>query len=136
MKRFILSVLLTLSLISAAFAAQPVTTKSSGNVANATATATIAAAPNNINYLTNIEIAFGGSTAGSCVNATITGLLGGTATYAVCAPAGALVSGLPITAEFVPPLNGAAINTAIVLTLPALGAGNTNASVTIHGYTE
>jgi hypothetical protein len=70
------------------------------------------------------------------VNVTITGLLGGTATYPVCAPTGATVQGYPLGFEFQKPLQSSAVNTNIVVTLPALGAGNTNAAVVAHGYVE
>ena len=40
----------------------------------------------------------------------------------------------PMTVVFNPPLPASAVNTAIVLTLPALGLGNTNAAAVAHGY--
>lgn len=118
------------------FAAQPIKTYSSGNVANSAAVATITGTAQQWTYITGFEITYGGATSAACVNATVTGLLGGTATYVVCAPAGVAVSGNVLRVEFVPPLGSAATNTNIVVTLPALGAGNTNAAVVAHGFVE
>ena len=87
-------------------------------------------------YLTGFEATAGGATVGACVNLTITGLLGGTATYTVCAPTGVTVMGTPLVVPFIPKLSSSAINTAIVVSMPGLGAGNTNATVVAHGYAE
>jgi hypothetical protein len=114
--------------------AGPVSSYSSGNVANAAATATIPAAAAKTGYLTGFEITGAGATAGAVVLATITGLLGGTATYAVVVPAGITTSITPLTVEFGPPLPASAVNTAIVVSLPALGLGNTNAATVAHGF--
>ncbi len=141
MRKFIRTGLLSLAflataVVSPALAVQPVKSYSSGNVANASAVATIPAGANQFGYLTGFEITAGGATAGACVNPTITGLVGGTVTYTFCAPTGATAGAAKLDIQFVPPLTGSALNTAIVLTLPALGAGNTNATVVIHGYSE
>ena len=109
------------------------TSFSSGNVANASAVATISAVAAKTAFLTGFEITGAGATAGSVVVATITGLLGGTASYAVAAPTGATVGLTPMSMQFNPPLPASAVNTAIVVTLPALGLGNTNAAVVAHG---
>jgi hypothetical protein len=45
------------------------------------------------------------------------------------APAGILVAAQPLSQTFNPPLQGAALNTAIAVSLPSLGVGNTNATV-------
>jgi hypothetical protein len=136
MRKFILAGFLSLAFASQAFAFQYTATYSSGNVANATATATVPAAAQTYGYLTGFEIIAGGATAGVCVNATITGLLGGVSTYPICAPTGPTLPASSIFIEVVPPLRSSTFNTAIVLTLPALGAGNTNAAVVVHGYSE
>lgn len=107
----------------------------SGNVANASAVATLAAPGAGItNYLTGFEITFSGATAASVVVATVTGLLGGTRSYIVSVPAGATVGGTPLIVDFSTPIPASAANTAIVVTLPALGAGNTNACVNARGF--
>jgi hypothetical protein len=106
---------------------------SSGNVANASAAASLAAVAAKTNYITGLEITFSGATAASVVLATVSGLLGGTETFVVAVPAGAAVGGTPIAIRFHPPHPASAANTAITVTLPALGAGNTNACVNVRG---
>lgn len=107
---------------------------SSGNVANASAVATLPAASGKTTYIKGLTITPGGATAAALVSATLVGL-GSTLTYTVGAPSGVAVSGLPLVVDFGPGgAPGSAVNTAIVLTLPALGAGNTNASVSAWGY--
>ena len=112
----------------------PVTSFSSGNVANATAAATIPAVAGRLTYLTGLEVTGAGATAGSVVLLTVTGIQGGTATYAIAVPTGATVGLTPLTISFAPPVPASAVNTAIVVSLPALGAGNTNACVVARGF--
>lgn len=107
---------------------------SSGNVANANAVATLPAALNKTTYLNSARFTSAGATAGSVVVATITGVVGGPLSYIFAAPAGATVGALPIILFFDPPLAGSTMNTAIVATLPALGAGNTNAATSVSGF--
>lgn len=109
-------------------------TNSSGNVANAAATATLTSASSRLAYLSGFEITAGGATAPAVVTATVTGLLGGTLSYTFPAVTGAAVAAAPLVAVFNPPLPASAANTNIVVSLPALGAGNTNACAVAHGY--
>jgi hypothetical protein len=109
-------------------------TAASGNVANASAAATITATAAVLGYCTGFTITAAGATAASIVNATVTGLIGGTMTFTFGAAAGATVMSAPLVVSFPKPIPASAVNTAIVVTLPALGAGNTNAAVTIHGF--
>mgnify|MGYP001361102227 CR=1 FL=1 len=137
MRKYIISAFWALALICVpVLAEQPVRTYSSGNVANAAAVATITGTAQQTTYITGFELSSGGATAGACVSPTITGLLGGTATFTYCAPTGAAVAGQPLVVQFSPPLRSSAVNTNIVVTLPALGAGNTNATAVAHGYVE
>lgn len=106
----------------------------SGNVANASAVATLAGTAAKTTYITGFCLAASGATLGNDVSATITGLLGGTKTYTFTFPAGVLVAANPINVQFSRPLPASAQNTAIVVTLPAGGAGNTNATATAEGY--
>lgn len=110
------------------------TTASSGNVAAATATATIPAVAGKTTYLSGIIITGAGATAASVVNPTITGLAGGTMTLTLPVVAGATLGNAPIFIDFDPDMPSSAVNTAITLTCPSLGAGNTNNTVTIWGY--
>ena len=114
-------------------ASTPVTS-SSGNVANASAVATLAAAAAVTTYISGFEVTGGGATAASLVNVTITGLIGGTATYTLGVVAGAAAPNATLLVKFVPPIPASAVNTAIVVTVPALGVGNTNSAVVAHGY--
>lgn len=109
---------------------------SSGNVANAAATATLPAVIAKTNYLSGLQIFAGGATAGSIVLCTITGLLGGSMVVPVTIPAGATLASQVPPLSFYPPLPASAPNTAIVVTLAAAGAGNTNAAVDIQGYVK
>jgi hypothetical protein len=109
-------------------------TAASGTVANASAAATIAAAAGRRNFLCGFTITSTGSTAAAVVAPTVTGLVTGTLTYAYATVAGATLSNQPVTVKFSPCVPASADGTAIVVTLPALGAGNTNAAVTAWGY--
>ena len=109
-------------------------TNSSGNVANASAVATLAGTSSKTTYITGFEITSGGATAASLVSVTVTGTISGTLTYTYGVPAGATASATPLIVELSTPIPASATNTAIAVTLPALGAGNTNATVVAHGY--
>lgn len=107
---------------------------SSGNVAAATATATLAAAATKTTYITGFEITGGGATAASVVTATVTGLLGGAQSYSIAVPAGAALGITPLIVNFPTPFPASAVNTAIVVSVPSLGAGNTNAVANARGF--
>lgn len=107
---------------------------SSGNVAAAPAVATMPAIPGKTNFVTGLEITGGGATTGALVLAALSGLLGGTLSYVVGVVTGATLPNAPVQVSFNPPLPASAVNTAIVLTVPSLGVGNTNAIATLHGY--
>lgn len=109
---------------------------SSGNVAAATATATLAASATKTTYITGFEVTGLGATAGLGPVLTITGLLGGTISYVVGVPAGVTVPLTPLIVQFPQPLAGSAINTAIVVSVPTFGSGNTAACVTAHGFQQ
>lgn len=107
---------------------------SSGNVAAATATATLAGAASVTTYISGLQITGSGATAGSVVTGTVTGLLGGTMSLTIPVATGVTVGNAPITMEFYPPLPASAVNTSIVVSVPTLGAGNTNSTVSAWGY--
>lgn len=108
---------------------------SSGNVANTATTATLAGAAGVFTWLTGFEVTGAGATAASVILVTVTGAQGGTLTYVLVVPAGATTSIVPLTVEPSAPIRSSAVNTSIVVNVPAFGAGNTNAAVTAHGYT-
>jgi hypothetical protein len=106
----------------------------SGNVANATATATLTGAATTTVYISGFEITASGATAALVVSPTVTGVLGGTLTYTFTFPAGATASCQPLIVTFDPPLPASAVNQAIAVVCPASGAGGTNCTVVAHGF--
>lgn len=107
---------------------------SSGNVANATAAASLAAQPGRTNFLTGIFVSGAGATAGLVVVVTVTGLLGGTISFEYTFATGAAVGNTPLFVPFAVPLVASGPNVAITLSCPAGGTGNTNNCATISGY--
>jgi hypothetical protein len=106
---------------------------SSGNVAAATAAATIPAVLGKLACLAGIDVTAAGATAAAVVTLTITGVKGGPLNYTYATPAGATIQGPTLQVNFDPPLEASALNTAIVVSLPTLGAGNTNTTVNARG---
>jgi len=121
-------------LASATFTRGSSLTASSGNVAAAVATATLAANATKTTYITGFEITGAGATAGAAVVVTVTGTIGGTMSFVYTAATGAAVGNFPLIVDFPEPVPGSAINTAIVVSCPSLGAGNTNNAVVAHGF--
>lgn len=106
----------------------------SGNVAAAAATATLPAVSAKTNYLAGFSITGAGATGASVIAVTITGLLGGTATYNMAIPAGVTLAVAPLLVNFIPPLPASAVNIAIVVSAASFGTGNTNAAAHAWGY--
>lgn len=119
---------------AAAFPAGAVPVASQAAGANSSAAATLAAAVGKRTYVTGIQVTAGGATANILAGAVLSGVLGGSIGYVVSVPAGVGLDTRPIIVSFSPPLPASADNTAIVLTLGALGAGNTSSSVAIQGF--
>ena len=139
MKRLLTALALILAPIAALAAdanipSTAVISASSGNVAAATATATLPALPGRLNRLCTYQVTSAGSTAAAVVTGTITGVVGGTISFTYTTVAGATLANLPLAVIFEPCLPATAVNTAIVLSLPSLGAGNTNTTVTAQGF--
>ena len=112
------------------------TANSSGNVAAATAAATLAAVAGRLNYITGFSVSGSGATLGLPVTVTITGLLGGTQSYTYCGAAGVLIGNSSLNINFPTPMPASAVNTAIVVSCPTLGAGNTNNTTNAWGFYE
>ena len=106
----------------------------SGNVANAAAVATLNSDPGALTYLTGFVITASGATGALVVLVTVAGLLGGTQSFVFTFPAGATVAATPLVVQFSEPIPASALDTDIVITLPAGGTGNTNASVVANGF--
>lgn len=99
-------------------------------------TATLAAVAGKTNYLTGFYVDGLGATGASVIEVTVSGTLGGSFTRKLSIPAGATVAITPLVMGFESPIPGSAANTAIVVTVPSFGAGNTNAIVRAWGYVE
>ena len=106
----------------------------SGNVANAAATATLTGGATTTVYISSFTCNPGGATAAALVSVTITGTLGGTYTYTAGAPAGSTTVGAAVTGAFIPAQAASAVNAPIVVSMPALGIGNTNATCVATGF--
>lgn len=110
--------------------------KSASGAAQTNAPA-FAATADKTNYLTGFDITGSGATGASVIDVTITGLLGGTVVYSMEVLAGATGSvnaegGLSVRLPY--PMPASAINTAITVSAPTFGGGNTKASVVAHGF--
>jgi hypothetical protein len=106
----------------------------SGNVANASAVATIPAVANKTAYITGFDLTGAGATAALIVNPTLAGIISGTRTYVYGAVAGAALMNQNLSIRFHPAIPASAVNTAITLTCPALGAGNLFNAAHAYGY--
>lgn len=113
--------------------ATPVTA-GSGNVANASAVATIPAVAGKTAYISGFDIQGAGATAALIVNPTLAGTISGTRTYVYGAVAGAALINQPLCIRFNPPIPASTVNQAITVTCPALGAGNLFNSAHAYGY--
>lgn len=107
---------------------------SSAIVGNANAVATLAGVANKTTYITGWTCSSGGATSAAAVDLAITGVLGGTIHHSYIFPVGALVPAYPVVEQYNPPLPASAVNTSIVVTLPAGGSGNTSASCNAQGF--
>lgn len=103
-------------------------------VANASAVATLTGTATTTVYLSGFEITGAGATAGLPVTVTVAGLLGGTRSFIYTFSVGATIPNTPLTAQFNPPLPASAVNTPIVVTCPAGGAGNTANTANAQGF--
>lgn len=108
----------------------------SGNVAASAAVASLPAVAGKTNYLQGFDITSSGSTGAAVVLAALAGLKGGTVSYVYNTVAGATLANPLLSVRFNPPLPASAANTAITLTLPSLGTGNTNAITTVYGFNQ
>lgn len=106
----------------------------SANSANSIAATSIPAVAGMTAVVTGIEVWGGGATVALLVDVTLAGLASGAQAFPFATPAGALLAAAPMILNFDTPLLASAPNTAITLTLPALGVGNTRAAVVLKGY--
>lgn len=109
-------------------------TADSGNVAAGTCTATLAAVAGKTTYITGYQITSSGSTSAAVVTGTITGVVTGTLHFTYCSVAGVTLSNQPLLVSLPYPIPASAVNTTIVVSLPSLGSGNTNTTVSAFGF--
>lgn len=114
---------------------------SSGTVANLQAVATLPAAAGKTTYIAGFEITGGGATSGTTISPQVSNINGvgsagaaGTLVYSLTIPTPNTVGITPLIVQFNPPLPATPQNTAISVTLPAFGSGNTSAAVVAHGF--
>jgi len=112
--------------------ATPVAAAVSG--ANTVLTPTLPGVPGKITYITGLQITATGATASAATGASLAGVTGPTQTIIVTAPVGPTTAAPPIVINFNPPLPASAVNTPIILTVPALGAGNAACSASMQGF--
>src|SRR5262245_19516949 len=107
---------------------------SSGNVAAATAAATLPAATGKTTYICGFVITSTASTAAAITVPTVNNTAGGTMSFVYASVAGATVQNQPLQVTFSPCIQANATNTTITVSVPSLGAGNTNSAVVAWGY--
>jgi hypothetical protein len=120
---------------------QPIAVVASGAAqSNAAALPTAAG---KVTYITGFDLTGGGATAASVIEVTVTGLstnAGTTLKFEVAIAAGVTAPAFSTTGpytysiRFPVPLPASALNSAITVTAPSYGAGNTNASVLAYGF--
>lgn len=118
----------------AALTADTQVTGTSGNVAASPAVATLPAVAGKFTYVTGFEFTAAGASAALDVIATLVGCVSGTLSYIVVATSTVTTAVAPLIVQFSTPIASSAVNTAITLTVPSLGSGNTNACANIHGF--
>jgi len=141
--RKLIAALLVLALTCPAFAERvgelparaTAVSATSGDVAAATATATIAApsVAGASNYLCGFDMRGTGATSATTVALTITGLVGGTMTFQVLVVAGATTATPSLTVQFPVCLKGTP-DTAVVVSMPTFGTGALHAMINAWGY--
>lgn len=109
-------------------------TAASGNVAAATAAATLAAVAGKTTYIAGFSISGAGATAGLPVIVTVTNTITGPLSYVYVAIAGVLLANEPLHVSFNPAIPANAANTTIVVSCPTLGVGNTHNAAVAYGY--
>jgi len=109
-------------------------TASSGTVAAGAAAATLPAIQGRNTYICGFAITSGGSTGALVVAPTVTGVIGGPLTFAYASVAGATLGNAPLVVPITPCMPSTTVNTPITVTVPSLGAGNTNTTVNAWGF--
>lgn len=107
---------------------------SSAVVAAAAAVATLPGVAAKTTYISGFTITGLGATAAVGVTAVVSGTISGSLNYVIAVPAGVTAGIAPLVVQLPRPIPASAVNTAIVVTVPSFGAGNTSAAVSAHGF--
>ena len=124
----------SVALSGSSSAQTPVTASNTG--AAVAITASLPAVSGKFTYITGFQVTGAGATAASVVTVTVTGTVNGTMSYNVVAPAGVTTSITQLVVSFPVPVPSSAVNTAVVVNVPSLGAGNTNSAVAAQGFQQ
>ncbi len=114
----------------------PATVVTSGNTAavnTALNTTTLPAVSGKTNYITGFSVTTQGGTGAAAGVVTITGILGGTLNYQVGAAANAPIN---LNVNFHSPIPASAVNTAITVNVPQLGANTGAVASAIYGFVQ
>lgn len=106
----------------------------SGIVANAQGQASLPGTSGKTTYIKGFHVSGSGATVGLPVSVVIANLISANMSFIYCATAGALLVNTPLAVYFDEAIPASAVNTAITVTCPALGLGNTNNVVNAWGY--
>jgi hypothetical protein len=115
----------------------PVTASASGSTG--AIAATLPAVAGKTTFICGLYFSGTNATAANpATSVTVTGTIGGTMTFGfpTLAAAATVPNTLPIEEEFVPCIAASAVNTAIVVNGPALGAGATLVTASAWGYSR
>jgi hypothetical protein len=118
----------------------PIQNTGSTNTGNAQVVATLPAVAGKVNWLEGFDITGTGATAALAIEVVVGGLASAMkmefgVAAGVLAPVNPTGPGI-YSIRFPEPLPASAVNTAITVTVPAFGAGNTNAAVTAYGFVK
>jgi hypothetical protein len=102
--------------------------------------ATMPAVAGKTNWIEGFDITGCGATTGATITVTVTGLNGGTMSFAVAIAQPVTVPAIGgngiYSVRFPEPLPASAVNTAITVNVPSFGAGSTAQSCAVYGYTK
>jgi hypothetical protein len=96
--------------------------------------ATLGTAAGKTTYITGFQVTGGGATVGSIITVTVTNVVSGPMSYKLAIPTGATIGVTPLIITFPQPLQATTTNTAIAVSVPSFGAGNTDAAVAAQGF--
>jgi hypothetical protein len=99
----------------------------------------LAATAGKTNFLEGFTITGSGATGASVIEASITGLNGGTIYYELPIVAGVNLGAFPLTGNefwvnFPEPIPATGADVAITLHVPSFGSGNTNSAAVLYGF--